>query len=320
MPKTQTLKSEIQEIQKLKDIAEIMSAIAAGNLQQYKSARMELKSPYTKHYNQSLSTVTIQKHLEVISELSQILGRNINEFITFDKDLTHHISQTNVMNIYIGSDMGFCGKFNNGVKDLAKVHSGRITLLGKQLSGLSSIPFPLPELKVKGTQDEKTLQIIELINEYSKDIVNTIDEDTEVIHIVFNVLHNQSIKLHQCRINRGSKKSLEQSTLKHEFFDLYSRQSDDNIEYIILDPKFHSVEHALHKVINHITIQLLSSAILDSMIAENHARSTSMESTKDEAQQIMYNLNKQMAKERQARITGELIELITSFTSLNQAV
>ena len=56
------------------------------------------------------------------------------------------------------------------------------------------------------------------------------------------------------------------------------------------------------------------------MIAENHARSTSMESTKDEAQQIMYQLNKQMAKERQARITGELIELITSFTSLNQAV
>ena len=46
MPKTQQLKSEIQEIQKLKDIAEIMSAIAAGNLQQYKSVREVLTSPY----------------------------------------------------------------------------------------------------------------------------------------------------------------------------------------------------------------------------------------------------------------------------------
>jgi F0F1-type ATP synthase gamma subunit len=44
-----------------------------------------------------------------------------------------------------------------------------------------------------------------------------------------------------------------------------------------------------------------------------------METTKDEAQQIMYKLNKKLAKERQAKITGELIELITSFTSLNDS-
>lgn len=110
------------------------------------------------------------------------------------------------------------------------------------------------------------------------------------------------------------------SNINHEFFDLYSRISEDHSEYLILDPDIHSVNNSIISIKKQLIIQLLSSAILDSMIAENHARSTSMESTKDEAQQIMYQLNKQMAKERQARITGELIELITSFTSLNQAV
>ena len=81
-----------------------------------------------------------------------------------------------------------------------------------------------------------------------------------------------------------------------------------------------SIQEALYAVKKQVLIQLLTISIIDSMIAENHARSSSMESTKDEAQQIIYQLNKKMAKERQARITGELIELITSFTSLNQAV
>jgi F0F1-type ATP synthase gamma subunit len=126
--------------------------------------------------------------------------------------------------------------------------------------------------------------------------------------------------LHQCKISRGAKSYSDNANIKHEFFDLYSKEVEDNTEYLIFDPNIQKVKNAIYNIKKQIIIQLLSSAILDSMIAENHARSTSMESTKDEAQQIMYQLNKQMAKERQARITGELIELITSFTSLNQAV
>ena len=45
MPKAQLIKSEIQEIQKLKDIAEIMAAIAAGNLMLFKQSRSIVKSP-----------------------------------------------------------------------------------------------------------------------------------------------------------------------------------------------------------------------------------------------------------------------------------
>lgn len=320
MPKTQQLKSEIQEIQKLKDIAEIMSAIAAGNLQQYKSVREVLISPYKSINDSGVVGLSILNHLEILSDLSNICGLVSEDFITFDRQHLNNESSSESVNINIGSDMGFCGKFNNGVKELTKAHSGKIILLGKQLSGMKTRPFPLPELKVKGNQEEKTQRIIELIREYSADILDTIDDDIDVISITFNVLHNQSITLHQCKINRGSKSYSDNANIKHEFFDLYSREVEENTEYLIFDPNIQRVKNAIYNIKKQIIIQLLSSAILDSMIAENHARSTSMESTKDEAQQIMYQLNKQMAKERQARITGELIELITSFTSLNQAV
>jgi F0F1-type ATP synthase gamma subunit len=66
-------------------------------------------------------------------------------------------------------------------------------------------------------------------------------------------------------------------------------------------------------------ISISTTILVESLIAENQVRSSSMETTKDEAQQIMYKLNKKLAKERQAKITGELIELITSFTSLNDS-
>jgi len=320
MPKTQILKSEIQEIQKLKDIAEIMSAIAAGNLQQYTAVRKVFPSPYELANDSGIMKLSIVKHLDIISELSNISGSESKDFITFDSLKTTDKSIFNTVNIYIGSNMGFCGKFNSGVKELAKTTSGSRILLGKQLSGLNSKPIPLPVLKVKGSQEEKTNQVIRLIREYSRHIIESIDSEVITLNIIFNVLHNQSIKLHQCIINRGSITNTDDSNIHHEFFDLYSRISDNNSEYVILDPNIQAIKNAILAIKKQLIIQLLSSAILDSVIAENHARSTSMESTKDEAQQIMYNLNKQMAKDRQARITGELIELITSFTSLNQAV
>jgi len=320
MPKTQILKSEIQEIQKLKDIAEIMSAIAAGNLQQFKSVKKILSSPYEFVHESGVIKLSLLKHLNSISGLSSIWGFENEEFITFDSGQITHKSSTETVNIYIGSDMGFCGKFNSSVKELAKGESGERILLGKQLSGFKTRPIPLPALKVKGTQEEKSSHIDRLIKQYSADIINILDSDAKSINIVFNVLHNQTITLHQCFIDRRSMIESDLSNINHEFFDLYSRISEDQSEYLILDPDIHSVNNAIISIKKQLIIQLLSSAILDSMIAENHARSTSMESTKDEAQQIMYQLNKQMAKERQARITGELIELITSFTSLNQAV
>ena len=320
MPKTQILKSEIQEIQKLKDIAEIMSAIAAGNLQLYTAARKVFLSPYESVNDAGIMKLSMVKHLDTISELSNISGLEKKEFITFDSLETTGNSISDTVNIYIGSDMGFCGKFNSGVKELAKTPFGSRILLGKQLSGLNGKPIPLPVLKVKGSQEEKSNQVTRLIREYSRHIIDSIDSEVMTLNIIFNVLHNQSIKLHQCIINRESITNTDDSNIHHEFFDLYSRISDNNTEYVILDPNIQAIKNAILAIQKQCIIQLLSSAILDSMIAENHARSTSMESTKDEAQQIMYQLNKQMAKERQARITGELIELITSFTSLNQAV
>ncbi len=332
MPKAQLIKSEIQEIQKLKDIAEIMSAIAAGNLMLFKKSRSIIQSPYRMiNGDQGKRSLELNAHLQVIDSISQVLDPHSKPFIEFQSVNIEGTSHA-TLNILIGSDMGFCGKFNKGVKEVAKGKNEKLCLLGKQLTGTNKTPIPLPELKVTGSPEDKAKSVIEKTWSYSNQLLfgehGLIDGSFDTIRIVFNVLDNQTVDMHQCIIHLGTFNKFtenqeskdEHSLYKHVFFDLYEKKDSEPKEYIILDPRISTIQEALFSVKKQVMIQLLTNAIIDSMIAENHARSSSMESTKDEAQQIIYQLNKKMAKERQARITGELIELITSFTSLNQAV
>jgi F0F1-type ATP synthase gamma subunit len=333
MPKAQLIKSEIQEIQKLKDIAEIMSAIAAGNLMLYKQSKSILHSPYfIGDGNNGKRTLSLQPQLAIIDSISQIVNPQSKPFMTF-LPAPSELEQSVTMNIIIGSDMGFCGKFNKGVKEVAKEKNEMLCLIGKQLTGLIKAPIPLPELKVTGNPEEKAKSVIERTYTYAQNVLfgehGIINESIDSMRIVFNVLDNQNVGLHQCIVHLDSLKSIkasneentEQSSLyKHVFFDLYEKANTEEKEYLIFDPSYPKIEDALLAVKKQLVVQVLTTSIIDRMIAENHSRSSSMESTKDEAQQIIYQLNKKMAKERQARITSELIELITSFTSLNQAV
>lgn len=332
MPKAQLIKSEIQEIQKLKDIAEIMAAIAAGNLMLFKQSRSIIHSPYKMNDgDQGKRSLELNAHLHVIDSISRVLDPHSKPFIEFqsvDMEATNHVA----LNILIGSDMGFCGKFNKGVKEVAKGKNELLCLLGKQLTGTKKTPIPLPELKVSGSPEEKAKAVIEKTWNYSNQLLfgdnGLIDGTFDSMRIVCNVLDNQVVDMYQCIIHLDTFKkgtdlqetNAEHPLYKHVFFDLYEKKDTEPTEYIILDPRISSIQEALFSVKKQVMIQLLTTFIIDSLIAENHARSSSMESTKDEAQQIIYQLNKKMAKERQARITGELIELITSFTSLNQAV
>lgn len=316
MPKTQLLKSEIQEIQKLKDIAEIMSAIAAGNLMQYKSVRNHIGALYESITDTDGNTALRPKdHLLVMDELSKNLFSRTDNMISFSNP---NEDVNDFFTMYIGSDMGFCGKFNKGVKELAKKRRENMILIGKQLSGLRAKPISFPDVNVKGSPQEKVQKIIDILYAYSKEIYANIISSHNSFNLVFNVLHDQTVILHQCLLKKQKLEDI--ATLQHEFFDLYSKASNDDKEYVILDPGSEAIYTAFSDIQDQFFIQLITVALVDSIIAENHARSSSMESTKDEAQQIMNQLNKQMAKERQARITGELIELITSFTSLNQSV
>jgi F0F1-type ATP synthase gamma subunit len=333
MPKTQLIKSEIQEIQKLKDIAEIMAAIAAGNLILYKQSRSLLNSPYyLSDGPEGKRILSLQPQLTVIDAISQIVTPFSKPFLTFHP-APADLEQSITMNLMIGSDMGFCGKFNKGIKEIGKEKHEALCLIGKQLTGLNKAPIALPELKVTGNPEEKAKSVIEKTYQYAKNTLfgeqGIIDNSFESMRIVFNVLDNQNIGLHQCIIHLDGLQTQsvsndaqvnESPLYNHVFFDLYEKADTEEKEYLIFDPSFPKIQEALLAVKKQILVQVLTTCIIDSMIAENHSRSSSMESTKDEAQQIIFQLNKKMAKERQARITGELIELITSFTSLNQAV
>lgn len=333
MPKAQLIKSEIQEIQKLKDIAEIMSAMAAANLILFKQAQTLLHSPYQRCQDiDGQLNVIPHNQSNVIEDITQLIHGTSKPFLTCNTNLSEE-DDSKTLTIVIGSDLGFCGKFNKKGKEIAKSSKAELCLIGKQLTGLKVVPIPLPTVKITGSPVEKAKAVITITKQYVSDMLfgsnGILNNSFESMNIAFNILNDQKISFHTCTVDIQSMQQLDpiknESTLlspayKHVFFDLYEKNDSIEKEYAIFDPSLNTIQEALYSIKKQFIVQLLTSCIIDSIIAENHSRSTSMESTKDEAQQIIHQLNKKMAKERQARITGELIELITSFTSLNQAV
>ena len=343
MGQTQQIKGEIQEIQKLKDIAEIMSALAAANLALYKRAKksfgIEFQSSVNKQGERSLH---LKNDFGSLDEMSRIFNPQYTSFITlYDIGEAYPLDQENAINIFIGSDMGFCGKFNKGIKEVARLNKSSVSInectIGKQLTGLHSTPIPLPDMRVSGNPAEKDNQVKQKLQEFAEALFQSeqgiLHTNVKTIRIIFNVLIESQVNVFQCDVNiedvfqslkgsDGANQSAAQvhALYEHLFLDLYkSKEEQSAFSYLILDPRIQDVLEMIAKVKLQILTSLLSTIIIESFIAENHVRSSSMETTKDEAQQIILQLNKKLAKERQAKITGELIELITSFTSLNDA-
>jgi hypothetical protein len=101
MPKAQLIKSEIQEIQKLKDIAEIMAAIAAGNLISYKQSKSILHSPYCIGDGiEGKRTLSLQPQLAIIDSISQIVNPQSKPFLIF-LPAPYELDQSVTMNIII---------------------------------------------------------------------------------------------------------------------------------------------------------------------------------------------------------------------------
>ena len=196
---------------------------------------------------------------------------------------------------------------------------------------------PLPDMRVSGNPAEKDNQVKQKLQEFAEALFQSeqgiLHTNVKTIRIIFNVLIESQVNVFQCDVNiedifqslkgsDGANQSAAQvhALYEHLFLDLYkSKEEQSAFSYLILDPRIQDVLEMIAKVKLQILTSLLSTIIIESFIAENHVRSSSMETTKDEAQQIILQLNKKLAKERQAKITGELIELITSFTSLNDA-
>jgi F0F1-type ATP synthase gamma subunit len=329
MSQSQHIKSEIQEIGKLKDIAEIMSAMSAANLALFQKVKLKTEIRIDES---SFEHGVISSHIgfKALDTIFGLFNPNYTSFIKTSNNKVVPLEEEYALNVFIGSDMGFCGKFNKSIKDIVRVEKtlkSKHHYIGKQLTSLSSKPSHFPSFKDKSKDIDKSVSVIDIISEYFNILYfgsnPIIQSNTKVIRYIFNVLVKGKIIPIACDINLEMNILLNNHSsniYNNVIMDLYKSSDPSHIpEYIILDPNIEEIKKAIIQISKQYLISISTTILVESLIAENQVRSSSMETTKDEAQQIMYKLNKKLAKERQAKITGELIELITSFTSLNDS-
>jgi F0F1-type ATP synthase gamma subunit len=329
MSQSQHIKSEIQEIGKLKDIAEIMSAMSAANLALFQKVKLKTEIRIDES---SFEHGVISSHIgfKALDTIFGLFNPNYTSFIKTSNNKVVPLEEEYALNVFIGSDMGFCGKFNKSIKDIVRVEKtlkSKHHYIGKQLTSLSSKPSHFPSFKDKSKDIDKSVSVIDIISEYFNILYfgsnPIIQSNTKVIRYIFNVLVKGKIIPIACDINIEMNILLNKHSnniYNNVIMDLYKSSDPSHIpEYIILDPNIEEIKKAIIQISKQYLISISTTILVESLIAENQVRSSSMETTKDEAQQIMYKLNKKLAKERQAKITGELIELITSFTSLNDS-
>jgi F0F1-type ATP synthase gamma subunit len=331
MSQSQHIKSEIQEIGKLKDIAEIMSAMSAANLALFKKAKLKTEILIDESsFENEHGIIFSHQGLKTLDTMFGLFNPNFTSFIKTSNNKVVPLEEEYALNVFIGSDMGFCGKFNKSIKDIVRVEKtlkSKHHYIGRQLTSLSSKPYHFPSFKDKPKSSDKSDPVLDIISEYFNILFfgsnPIIQSNTKVIRYIFNVLVKGKIIPIACDINIEMNILLNNHSnniYNNVIMDLYKSSDPSHIpEYIILDPNIEDIKKAIIQISKQYLISISTTILVESLIAENQVRSSSMETTKDEAQQIMYKLNKKLAKERQAKITGELIELITSFTSLNDA-
>lgn len=347
MPKLQLIKEEIEEIKKLKDIAEIMAALAAVNLKTLENAvirvpRMAEICGATEDLRPVQKDGTKTPPVPVFSTSWHAFHRLRNVF-EGEYPLCHvSAHQSDVpagIGIFVGSDMGFCGRLNSAMKGVAEQASAKRTagseviVIGKQLrGGAIDSPIPFPHDIFSGETHHEPARLLRVLREMvARDLLRNIGQDcsetTLSIHYQARTksTKNGGIVLLRCDIDvRGigpSAAQIDDGRYAHRFLDLYTETASDPTDpmMFIFDKDLASVRAAYGRLKRQWVETAIVSVLVENLLAENFLRSSAMESAKDEAVHQIAIMNKRYAKERQARVTSELIELITSFTSLNEA-
>ncbi|MFH1052004.1 MAG: F0F1 ATP synthase subunit gamma [bacterium] len=210
--------------------------------------------------------------------------------------------------ILVGSNLGFCGKFNNEIKLNYANYIGQLSdfdyvfIIGRQLFAIHEtqykIPFPVAKKIIWN-------ELIDVKTASVNDIIDVLEESKQDVEIsVLSNSYNPEIK----KGYLSDRKFLYPSS-----FELTNLENIKTVGYyqtlgdVILEPESSTFLTNLLKYYFNITFLSL---LVQSEIAENYERMNSMNQAKDEIDIILKKLKRKLQKMRQAKITNELLEVI----------
>ncbi len=269
-----SLKKRMRTVGSISKITNAMKLMASGKLQKQKSIYMKIKDYYQEYY--------------------QFIGK----LISMSPNLNSEAQKT--LHIVITSQLGLCGGYNtNIVKESIKEFKATDMLLQIGRRSKESLEHHFKQ---------------EQIIHYDLIDVNNFNYDdcyflSQYIIKLLNEKKIDSVKIHFTKFINAI--NFEPTSLSLIPFDKkIVEQTEDKI-----NPESFSFEPSKQKIIESIIPSYLSSviygAMVESTISENASRRNAMDTATDNSSELINNLRIKYNRQRQAKITEEITEIIS---------
>lgn len=292
MANLKELKNQIDSVRSTRKITQAMKMVAASKLRRAQD-NAESARPYSeKIANIMASLASGMKDSDISLDL--LLG---------NKDNATHII------IAVTSDRGLCGGFNssivkavkNKVKELKDMNTDfKIICIGKKGADVLKGSFGENVITAENINDKNSYDLAEDVsNELVKKLDNKEFGTCSVIYNQFKSVISQIVteqSLIPCSIDSDEDKNDHENAINFEF------EPDEKEILSDLLPK-------------NLAIQIYK-AILESGAGEQGARMAAMDNATRNAGEMIDKLNLSYNRQRQAIITGELIEIISGAEAL----
>ena len=292
MPNLKELKNKIDSVRSTRKITQAMKMVAASKLRRAQEAA-EAARPYS------------EKMGKIMSSLSKAMSDSDSspDLLLGKKDKNTHLI------IAVTSDRGLCGGFNSSI---VKEVKNKIGELGKKDFKFKIFCIGRKGFDVlKGLYGENVIMNFninvkngyELSEQIGKEIISRFDKNEygycSIIYNKFRSVISQVVteqSLIPCTVPEEKKENVENVDINFEF-------EPDEVEILSdLLPKNMSVQ--------------IYKAILESGAGEQGARMAAMDNATRNAGEMIDKLNLTYNRQRQAIITGELIEIIAGAEAL----
>lgn len=261
--------------------------------------------------NKSLSY--LDAFLPYEQKLKEILDQMMSDDFDGKTDLAKEKDIKRVALVVISSDSGLCGVFNTNIQKLLvnrlehynSLGSDNIEIypIGKKITNFI-LKNDNPHLVVKSqfypSDNLEFKNARELAEKLIKDFL---EEKIDKVEILYNHYKNIAIQI-------PTTEQFLPLKLKHK----EKEQQFSSIEYIIEPDKKSIVDFLLSKSLHN----FLHLKLLDSIVAENAARTMAMQTATDNASDLLEDLNVQYNKQRQQEITNELLDILSGSEAITR--
>lgn len=295
MANLRDIRKRIESINNTQQITRAMKMVASAKLRKAQD-KMNNNRPYA-------------------AKMASMVGR-LSSIVSSDNVLLKDASQPgSALLIFVGSDRGLCGGFNNNLfkmveprinDELAKYKHNNtlsmITIGSKPSIYYSKYNYPIVDKYPAFYDDYDFNKVSQIMGGIVNQFVEGGYDEVYLAYNEFKTVMSQ---------NRVFKKILPIDT--DNLLD--SEEEEDTSKAIdyIFEPNSKSIMDAL--LPKHLNVQLWT-AILESFAAEQGARMTAMDNATENAKELEGDLRLQYNKARQAAITTEISEIVSGAQAL----